>query len=67
MIPACVLLAWAMGQPLDMNFATYEAVTMFSTCILVAIITVQGQTNWLQGLVLTTAYVLIAAGFLVHK
>mmetsp|Transcript_22081 Transcript_22081/g.59567 ORF Transcript_22081/g.59567 Transcript_22081/m.59567 type:complete len:403 (-) Transcript_22081:282-1490(-) len=66
-IPACVLLAWAMGQPLDMAFEGYEAATMFASCTLVAIVTTQGQTNWLQGLVLVTAYVLLACGFLVHK
>mmetsp|Transcript_16285 Transcript_16285/g.54787 ORF Transcript_16285/g.54787 Transcript_16285/m.54787 type:complete len:221 (+) Transcript_16285:669-1331(+) len=66
-IPTCVLIAWAMGQPLDMNFEGYEAATFFSTCMLVTIITTQGQTNWLQGLVLIVAYTLLAAGFLVHK
>jgi len=66
-IPACVLIAWAMGQPLDMNFEGYEAATLFASCTLVAIVTTQGQTNWLQGLVLVTAYVLLSAGFLVHK
>mmetsp|Transcript_26873 Transcript_26873/g.79192 ORF Transcript_26873/g.79192 Transcript_26873/m.79192 type:complete len:403 (-) Transcript_26873:320-1528(-) len=66
-IPACVLIAWAMDRPLAMNFEGYEAATMFASCTLVAIVTTQGQTNWLQGLVLVTAYVLLAAGFLVHK
>jgi Ca2+:H+ antiporter len=65
-IPALVLLGWAMDRPLDLQFEAYEAAAMFATCVLVSIITSQGQTNWLQGLVLVTAYVLIAAGFLVH-
>lgn len=66
-IPSCVLLGWAMGQPLDMNFEGYETASFFATCVLVTIITTQGQTNWLQGLLLIVAYTLVAAGFLVHK
>lgn len=55
-----------MGRPLDLEFEAYEAAAMFASCVLVSIITAQGQTNWLQGVVLVAAYVIIAAGFLVH-
>lgn len=66
-IPALVLLGWAMDRPLGMQLEVYEATTLFASVVLIGTITAQGSTNWLQGLVLVIAYVLIALGFLVHK
>jgi calcium/proton exchanger cax len=34
-VPLCVVIAWIMGKPLDMNFELFESVTLFITVILV--------------------------------
>lgn len=66
-VPFCVVLAWMMGVPLDLNFNAFEAAVYFCS-VLFAIITLQDATaNWLKGALLLVAYVLISAGFWMHK
>lgn len=48
LIPFCVILAWMMGQPLSMDFNTFEAAS-YSVVILLAIICIiDGSSNWLK-------------------
>ena len=66
-IPACVLAGWAMGQDLSLNFNIFETTTMFATVLVVTIYCLDGQSNWLKGVVLLLCYIIIAASFWVHK
>lgn len=38
MVPLCVVLAWMMGQPLDLNFNEFEALVLFTSVLLAAIV-----------------------------
>jgi hypothetical protein len=66
-IPFSVVLAWMMGQPLDLNFNSFEAGVYFFTVILAVVTLSDGTSNWLKGVLLLITYVLVAAGFWMHK
>lgn len=37
-VPFCVVLAWMMGQPLDLNFNEFEALVLFISVLLAAVV-----------------------------
>jgi Ca2+:H+ antiporter len=66
-LPFLVILGWMMGKDLDLNFGSYE-----STCVLLTVISVtfaikDGSSNWLVGLTLIAAYLIISIGFWTHS
>lgn len=65
-IPFCVILGWIMGQPLDLNFQTFEAVALFISVLLAVVAMHDGTSNWLKGILLFATYIFIAAAFWVH-
>ncbi|KAI8466789.1 MAG: Ca2+ antiporter/cation exchanger [Monoraphidium minutum] len=66
-VPFCVILAWAMGQPLDMNFNEFEAAVLFISVLLAVVVLQDGSSNYLKGLMLVITYFFVAAGFWLHK
>ena len=97
-IPVMVLLAWAVGQPLDLLFVrrpaartprahsqigassapdacgprtplqgVFETVITFLSAVIVSGIVMDGKTNWLEGMMLLAAYILIASAFWFYK
>ncbi|GLC36277.1 hypothetical protein PLESTB_000605100 [Pleodorina starrii] len=66
-VPFCVLLAWTMGLPLDLDFNGFESFVLFG-CVLLAVLVVQdGHANYLKGMLLLLTYFFVAAGFWCHK
>ena len=65
-VPVTVLLGWTMGQPLDLNLQMFETATLFTTVITVAVVSQDGKSNWLKGLTLVLAYILLSASFFFH-
>ena len=66
-VPVMVLLGWAIGQPLDLIFGTFETVITFLSVVIVSGIVSDGKTNWLEGIMLIAAYFLIASAFFFMK
>ena len=66
-VPFCVVLAWMMGQPLDLNFNSFETTTLFISVLLAITVMQDGTSNWLKGVLLLLTYFFIAAGFWCHK
>jgi len=62
-IPLLVLLGWAVGQPLDLHFGTLETITLFVSIVFVNHAISDGKSNWLEGLSLMIAYLVIAVVF----
>ncbi len=44
-VPFCVVLAWMMGQPLDLNFNQFESTVLF-LAVLLTIVTLQVGRVW---------------------
>lgn len=66
-MPFNVILAWAIGVVLDLNFNWFEAFVLFLG-IVIMIVTMNGGTaNWIKGVILVMSYVFIAAAFWVHN
>ncbi|WRX09526.1 Sodium/calcium exchanger membrane region - like 1 [Theobroma cacao] len=65
-IPFCVIIAWIMGQPLDLNFQLFETATLFLAVIVVAFMLQEGTSNYFKGLMLILCYLIVAASFFVH-
>ena len=65
-LPALVILGWMMDSDLDMNFGPFEASTVFLTVVSVTFAIKDGESNWLLGLCLIGAYVIISIAFWAH-
>lgn len=65
-IPFCVVIGWAIGQPMDLNFHIFETATLFTTVIVVAFMLQEGKANYFKGLMLVLCYLIVGASFFVH-
>ncbi|XP_077240847.1 vacuolar cation/proton exchanger 2-like isoform X3 [Tasmannia lanceolata] len=65
-IPFCVVVGWAMGQRMDLNFQLFETATLFITVLVVAFMLQEGTANYFKGLMLILCYLIVAASFFVH-
>jgi Ca2+:H+ antiporter len=61
--PALVFVSLAVGHPMDFVFSTFEVAAVGLSTFLVALISLDGRTNWLEGVQLTGAYVIMAISF----
>jgi len=66
-IPVMVLLGWAIGQPLDLVFGSFETVITFLSAVIVAGIVNDGRTNWLEGMMLLASYIIICSAFFFYE
>lgn len=59
-VPFAVIMGWAIGQPMTLDFGILNT-TVLTICVLVVMsIVVDGSSNWLEGYMLCSAYMLIA-------
>lgn len=66
-IPLSVLLAWFNAKPLDLNMEVFETACLFTTVLTVAMVIQDGESNYLKGMILCFAYVIVAACFFFHQ
>tara|TARA_R110002050_G_scaffold216078_3_gene352208 strand:+ start:342 stop:1787 length:1446 start_codon:yes stop_codon:yes gene_type:complete len=66
-IPALVLIAWPMGHDLSLDFHIFETALMAMTIIVVGFVIQHGESDWLKGLVLLSAYLIAAMSFWFHS
>ncbi|BGO95563.1 hypothetical protein NBRC10512_007821 [Rhodotorula toruloides] len=59
-IPVLVLLAWCIGQPLDLEFDSFETLLVFLTVCVVNWAIADARTNWMEGAGLMFVYIIIA-------
>jgi len=59
-VPFIVTLGWMIGKPLTLLFDPFEAVVLFLTVITVNYVVADGESNWLEGMILMCLYVVIA-------
>lgn len=61
--PLLVFISLAFGQVLDLEFNSFELVALFVSCLIVAHVSNDGETNWLEGVLLMGLYVVMAIAF----
>jgi Ca2+:H+ antiporter len=58
--PAMVFISLLMGRPMDFVFTGFEIGAVFIATLIIAVISRDGHSNWLEGLQLIGVYVIVA-------
>lgn len=64
--PSLVLIGWAIGKPLTLSFDSFEVMAVVVAVAIANFITLDGESNWLEGLMLLATYVIFAMAFFLH-
>lgn len=59
--PAVVFVSLAAGHPMDFVFSAFEIALVALATLIIAVATLDGRTNWLEGAQLVGAYAIMAA------
>lgn len=62
--PLLVFVSYFMSRPLDLLFTNYELVVIIIGVVITGMVSLDGRSNWLEGVYLVSAYVIVALGFL---
>jgi len=62
-VPLLVLLAPGLGHPLDLSFQPFELIAIATAVLVSNLASLDGRSDWLEGVLLLAAYVILAAGF----
>lgn len=65
--PFVVVVGWFVDRPLTLNFPHYETFLFALSVLIVSSCVSNSRTNWLEGSLLVTLYVMIAIGFWFEK
>jgi Ca2+:H+ antiporter len=61
--PMLVLVGLAIGQPMDLSFNLFEVVAVAVSIIVANLISLDGRSNWLEGVLLIATYIILGAAF----
>jgi Ca2+:H+ antiporter len=62
-VPLLVLLGPLLGHPLDLSFQIYEVMAIATAVVVSNLVSLDGRSDWLEGVLLLAAYLIVAAGF----
>ena len=65
--PLIVIVGWVKDKPMTLNFPAFEICLFILSIIIVSIVVSYPRSNWLEGSLLITTYVMIAVGFWFEK
>jgi Ca2+:H+ antiporter len=61
--PLLVFLSLPFGHPMLLEFTSFEMIALLVSCFIAAHVSVDGETNWLEGVLLVGLYAVMAAAF----
>ena len=61
--PVLVLLGLVVGQPMDLVFAPLEVAAVAAAAGIVALVSLDGESNWLEGALLLGVYAILGVSF----
>ena len=61
--PVLVLLSYALGHPMSLVFNAFEITAIGLSVLAIALVALDGESNWLEGLQLLGIYVILAFAF----
>lgn len=61
--PVLVFLSYAIGTPMDLLFTTFEVITVGLAVAVVSLVASDGESNWMEGVLLLAVYVIFAIAF----
>jgi len=62
-VPVLLLVAPLLGHPIDLSFNIYEVVAVATAVLVSNLVSLDGRSDWLEGVLLLAAYAILAAGF----
>lgn len=62
-IPLLVLIGLFIGQPMDLNFNSLELLSVFVAVVLTNSVSADGRSNWLEGILLMSTYIILGLAF----
>lgn len=65
-VPTLVLVGQAIGQPMDLNFNLFEVIAIVIAVALVNLISLDGRSNWLEGVLLLATFIILGTAFYFH-
>lgn len=61
--PLLVFLSYALGSPMDLVFTTFEVITVGLAVAIVSLVAVDGESNWMEGVLLISVYLIFGIAF----
>lgn len=61
--PVLVFLSYAFGNPLDLLFTTFEIAAIGLSIGVVSLISIDGEANWMEGVLLVAVYAILGLAF----
>ncbi len=61
--PVLIFASFILGTPMNMMFNSYEIITLALAVLIAQFISLDGESNWLEGSLLLAAYAMIAIAF----
>ncbi|HET7094064.1 MAG TPA: calcium/proton exchanger [Thermomicrobiales bacterium] len=61
--PVLVLAGVVLGQPMNLIFNAYELAALVGAAVIASLISVDGESNWLEGALLMLVYLILAISF----
>ncbi|MEG4500546.1 calcium/proton exchanger [Microcoleus sp. F10-C6] len=64
--PVLVIIGLVIHQPMDLNFNPFEVVAVAIAVTIANLISIDGRSNWLEGVLLLATYTVLGAAFYFH-
>ncbi|MFM9266726.1 calcium/proton exchanger [Tychonema sp. BBK16] len=64
--PVLVIIGLVIHQPMDLNFNPFEVVAVAVAVTIANLISLDGRSNWLEGVLLLATYIVLGAAFYFH-
>lgn len=61
--PAMVIIGWIVDVPMSLFFSTFETAVMFVSVFITNLVILDGESNWLEGAMLLSTYLVVALAF----
>ena len=61
--PLLVFMSYAMGRPMNLLFTSFEVITVGLGVLVVCLVAVDGESNWMEGVLLLAVYLIFAMAF----
>jgi calcium/proton exchanger (cax) len=61
--PLLVFISYAFGKPLDLLFTTFELAAVALSVGILNLITIDGESNWMEGVLLLAVYAILGLAF----
>ena len=61
--PLLVFLSLVMGHPLTLEFNSFELIALAAAAVIAAFVSLDGESNWLEGAMLLAVYMIVALAF----